>query len=482
MKKRVLLPIFCLLAAALSFGSPDAYAAEEPLEPFSPVLHYEDQFVDVAAEDWYYENVQALYELGITNGTDRTHFSPEGEVTLGEIITFAARMRSIYETGNGETGPDAFRELTPWYAPYAAYLHSLEDLDILFEGGYDRPATRAEVAYILRNTLPESFFTPLNDEAVTVGYATRQYIRDVDDYTSYREEILTLYRWGILSGSDSEGSFLPNDAVQRSEVAAMLTRVAYAELRVTLPWNVGRPRMVSSMAELVPEGVYHASPDLEDAEAIDESLRYMLARGENTLALHYDQFPLTKDTVGEILSVFQHGMARYIEQGYNVVEAQYSSSGEITLTFGNKAYRNEQRSAYTDATLHAALRVRDALWESGAITADMTELEKARVYYHWLCGYCQYDFSDNVAWLSHTGYRALTEGLAVCDGYTAAYNLLLKLENISCTTAEIPNHIWTVARLDGAACHIDATWGNQEQGVDERYFAMTEEFSLGRFA
>ena len=73
------------------------------------------------------------------------------------------------------------------------------------------------------------------------------------------------------------------------------------------------------------------------------------------------------------------------------------------------------------------------------------------------------------------------EGLAVCDGYTAAYNLLLKLEGISCSTASTDDHIWTVAVLDGKTYHIDPTWGDQATSVDYRYFAMSQQEAMGRF-
>ena len=66
----------------------------------------------------------------------------------------------------------------------------------------------------------------------------------------------------------------------------------------------------------------------------------------------------------------------------------------------------------------------------------------------------------------------------MCDGYTGAYNLLLKLEGINCTALSNAGHIWTVAVLDGTQVHIDTTWGDSgSSGIDYRYFAMTPEQS-----
>ena len=71
-----------------------------------------------------------------------------------------------------------------------------------------------------------------------------------------------------------------------------------------------------------------------------------------------------------------------------------------------------------------------------------------------------------ICWLFHSG-------TAVCDGYTGAYNLLLKLEGITCSTLSNSNHIWTLATLDGTQVHIDTTWGDSGSVISYDYFAMT---------
>lgn len=58
------------------------------------------------------------------------------------------------------------------------------------------------------------------------------------DYTPYQRDILLLYKWGILSGMDHSGSFLPDEPIQRCQVAAMVTRLAYEHLRITLNWDL----------------------------------------------------------------------------------------------------------------------------------------------------------------------------------------------------------------------------------------------------
>lgn len=59
-----------------------------------PTISY-NPFVDVpynANTDWYYNAVLWAYENGITTGTDANHFSPNGTVSRGQMVTFLWRM------------------------------------------------------------------------------------------------------------------------------------------------------------------------------------------------------------------------------------------------------------------------------------------------------------------------------------------------------------------------------------------------------
>lgn len=484
--KRRILPL--LLSLVLLLSTTQARPARAAgTEPFAPIQTYGGQFTDVTASDWFYDNVAALYSLGLSNGKGAAdRFAPDADMTVAEALTMAARLRSLYETGDSETGPAACADGGPWYQPYAAYLKSLDVIGEEFDACYDQAASRAQVAHILARALPSSLFTAINDQAVTTGYASRRYIRDVDAYTPYQQDILTLYRWGILSGADEAGSFLPNEPIQRSHVAAMLTRLAYSDLRITLDWDVSLAysKAGATMESLVSStGVFHSAPSPEDAQAIDDNLRYMLSRGERTMSLHYGENTLTDALADQVLSAFLTGARSYVEQGYNEVRCSYAKkAGTLTLTFASSLYSDRMIDSYREATMEAAILVHDQLWKDGKITAAMSDYEKARVYYAWLCGHCRYDYKSTVSSMSHSGYGALVDGLAVCDGYTAAYNLLLKLEGISCSTVSTEEHIWTVAILDGTEYHIDPTWGDRASTVDYQYFAMSREKAMDRFA
>lgn len=485
--KRPLLSLTLSLSLLLS-GAPSFTAQAEAArgEMFPAVRAYTGQFVDVDPDAWYYENAVTLYELGLTNGRGAaSRFAPEYEMTVAEVLTMAARLRSLYEYGDGETGPAQYGG-SAWYLPYVSYLQARGVIGQEFDGLYSRAATRAQMAHILANILPQSLFTPVNGEIVAAGYGNRNFIKDVSAGTPYQQDILTLYIWGILSGMDRTGAFHPNENIPRCQVAAMVTRLVDSELRIELDWDFSAAysRAGAAMPELVySDGTFYPAPSLDNLTEIDANVRYMLSQGNRQIALTYPAGTLTGAMVNRLLEVFLNAIRGYVEQTYNAVRCAYSvRSGTVTLSFFSSLYEDRDIDRYRAATISYAAAVHDELWAGGQVTPGMSEYEKARVYFTWICDHCQYDFSSTDSSMSHTGYNVFTDGRAVCDGYTAAYNLLLKLEGITCTTMSRADHIWTVAELDGTTCHIDTTWGDQSGTVAYRFFAMTEADALARFS
>lgn len=453
---------------------------------FQPTGEYSGQFVDVLSDDWYYSNVAFLYELGLTNGKgDTGHFEPHSNMTIAEVLTMTARLRSLCEFGGAETGANYFRaEGDLWYTPYIAYLQFSRVIGREFDGRAEEPASRAEVAHALARALPGGLFENINADVVTIGYATGRFIRDVTEYTPYQQDILALYRWGVLSGTDAIGTFCPDSTVRRSEVAAMVSRLADSELRVKLDWVVEDEREIYALSELVSsDGTFFSAPDPGDRAAVDANIRYMLARGERSMVLDYEE-PQPEERVRAVMDAFLDAMRCYPEQIYNKIHVNYSwDNGLITIRFSSSLFPESALEYYREQTLGFALSLRSELYADGTIRRDMTQYEKAQAYYNWLCGYCEYDFDCAADDLSHSAYGAFRNRSAVCDGYTAAYNLLLRLEGIECTAIDLEewDHMWTVAVLEGISYHIDVTWGDQTGTPIEYYFAMSEEESMARF-
>ncbi len=463
-----------LLALCLLLSIP-VQAAQDSTENFIRQRTYENQFSDLVPGSTFYDNAAALYEYGLSNGKSDGSFGLNDPMTVGQIVIFAGRIRSLYRLGNAEAGPAVWAEESgPAALGYLRYLQSEGILGPELDGRLSEPATRAEVAHVLAGVLPEEALPSVNNELVTVGYSSRRYITDVTEYTPYYTDILTLYRRGVSAGSDAQGSFLPDSPITRGAAAAMLTRMVDPALRVRPQWDLSRLYSAQGtlLSDLVEPGTFYPSP--ASAGEMDSTIRHMLARGEHQLLLYYPG--VTAPRAKEIMESALEAVKVYCEQSYNAVNCTYVIAGPVTLSF-TAAGAGDRLEEYRAAAMEAAVAVHDQLWENGTITTDMTDREKALIYYDWICSHCVYDYQARDDSLSHIAYSLFANGTAVCDGYTGAYNMLLKLEGIQCYALANDSHIWTVAVLDGETVHIDTTWGDSGSAVSYDYFAMTPEQS-----
>lgn len=127
-----------------------------------------------------------------------------------------------------------------------------------------------------------------------------------------------------------------------------------------------------------------------------------------------------------------------------------------------------------------AKALNESLKAKGVINNTMSQREIAKVLFTEVTTMLQYDTvtytTSNINLASFTGYGAIKNKLAVCQGYTALYNYLLKLNGIECfgQAGTLKNvnalHIWTVAVLDGEKSYIDATYGDKDGYINYDYF------------
>lgn len=471
--RRLLILLFALTLTVGAQAANESETAQASLLPRTGA--YDAQFNDVDTNSWYYPYVVASYEYALITGRSNS-FAPDDDITVAELVTISARIRALYLS---ETIPAA-AEGEAWYTPYARYLteRGLLDVDAM---DYDAPATRAQLAGIFAAALPEECFGGENAVLVADAYASGGYITDVNESTPYRSQILWLYREGLSVGVDGTGSYRPNKTTSRAEAAAIVVRMIDPSLRLTPEWDFA-PEQASAgttLASLIeaPETVAEA-PAFDDIDAIDALTRRMLSEGKSTIRLNYPEV-VTRADAKTLAVHFTSRVKTYCEQMYNSVVCQIWSNGAVDLLFSATACSSEELAIYREEAMAKALEAHDMLWATGQLSEGMSQYEIARVCFLWLCDNCAYDW-DNMhddCSISHIAYNALVSGTAVCDGYTGAYNLLLKLEGIDCCAVHNDMHMWTVATLDGQTYHIDVTWGDQTDHADLQYFGMTEQES-----
>ncbi len=182
-------------------------------------IYTDGMFADVPENAWYASEIKSAYELGFMNGTGNDTMSPDGTMTVAQGITVASRVHAIY---NNKTIPEA--NGGNWYDMYVNYAVENGICNADTFNSLDRNIRRYEMAVLFANALPESYYAIKNDIKA---------IPDVNEAETYADELLMLYKAGVLLGSDDYGTFHPNNPIKRCEAAAIINRAALPENRLT---------------------------------------------------------------------------------------------------------------------------------------------------------------------------------------------------------------------------------------------------------
>jgi len=172
-------------------------------------------FDDVPEGSWYEEFVYIAVDLGLIKGKTDTSYKPHDNMTYAEAFALAARMHSLYYTGDADSYFEANMG-KPWYQVYVEYC---EEYGITCKcNDYNASITREDFAHIFYAALPRDMYYEIN-------FVDDGAIPDVSMNHKYADEIYTFYRAGILIGSDANGTFHPEDNIKRNEVATILCRM-----------------------------------------------------------------------------------------------------------------------------------------------------------------------------------------------------------------------------------------------------------------
>lgn len=221
-------------------------------------------FSDVASSAWYYQSVAAQQKLGLLKGVGNNQFAPNDTVTVAQALTAANRIHEKYhrssDSGQEIDWMEEARSRAIAYGLISESQYNVSDLS--------RAATRQETIGILYHALDEEEYPALNE---------RNTLPDMNADDACFDEILKLYRAGILSGSDGFGTFCPSTSITRAELAAILTRMVVPVMRV---------KFSSYPAEKMTYG-YSGEYLATDGESGYPLTAYRIGNGKNVLLLTY---------------------------------------------------------------------------------------------------------------------------------------------------------------------------------------------------
>ena len=92
-----------------------------------------------------------------------------------------------------------------------------------------------------------------------------------------------------------------------------------------------------------------------------------------------------------------------------------------------------------------------------------TDLEKLLILHDHIVTHCEYDHSQSKPGV-FDAYGCLVNGLAVCQGYSEGYHVLLKKLGIPCKTVYSRDlaHTWNLIKLNGKWYYVDVTYDDPD--------------------
>ena len=165
-------------------------------------------FTDVVEASYYYQSVKWAVELGITNGTSETTFSPDQLCTQSQIITFLWRAAGSPQP-SAKTNPFDNIAQSSYY--YNAALWAYEEGIISAKSFLpDDPCTRAQAVEFMwlhadKPFAPQSTFT------------------DIQSGVSYASAVAWAVERGITTGT-SASTFSPEKVCTRAQIMTFLYR------------------------------------------------------------------------------------------------------------------------------------------------------------------------------------------------------------------------------------------------------------------
>lgn len=123
---------------------------------------------------------------------------------------------------------------------------------------------------------------------------------------------------------------------------------------------------------------------------------------------------------------------------------------------------------------------------ASAAEKEKTDYEKIKYVHDYIVTNTDYEKNGSNGARCHNAYGCLVDKKAVCDGYAAAFKLIMNRIGIPCSNVDGGGHKWNYVVLGGEPYYVDVTWddpvsvGEKNIGIVYRYFMVTtEDIELG---
>lgn len=418
------LVLFLFVSLAVGLLTIESFAAE-----------YQSIFSDTINEAWYYEEILFLTRRRVVNGYPDGSFRPDADITTAEFtkLIVLALDRDIPENISFIPRENYASHWAAEYIDRALQLGVLDPVAVADQGfNPDSPIKRIDTIRMVVRALelelvllPENPFTDTDDI-----YAN----------TAYNEYLLEGY--ATVGG---ERICKGEETTSRAEACSFVVRAISYMNNPTL----FRTNQILSNAD---EQKLNTEFELIDLfTAINKNMITRITfRSDlpiSTLAEYYRRanamFP--QYFYGSYINLYY---STYYD--YYIINLEYTRADEEIFIFKNDS----------DIMVNRIVE--------GIISPEMTDHEKLRAIHDYIILTCAYDYENYLAATipeeSYLAYGALIDHVAVCQGYSAAFNLLCRKAGIKSLTlagrtsgVDYNNHAWNMVMLDGEIYFIDVT-------------------------
>jgi len=192
------------------------YANKHDSVAATNMTNNENTFSDVNESDWFYSDVVYVNKNGLMNGTSENCFSPGATTTRGMIVTVQWRLEgALVEEGKTfvDVKSDAYYHGAVAWASNHQIVTGYDETNF----GPEDEATREQLATIIYR------YATYKQYDLTKKSTLDEYI----DKSQISDYAVPSIQWananGIITGT-SNNTLSPGDYVQRSQLAAILTR------------------------------------------------------------------------------------------------------------------------------------------------------------------------------------------------------------------------------------------------------------------
>lgn len=201
-------------------------------------------------------------------------------------------------------------------------------------------------------------------------------------------------------------------------------------------------------------------------------LAYEIGKYKNEITF---DFKLTKSEFEKVYGLYKEDYPEHFWRG-NEYSLQSRGSRIKKVTFNGTLYGGNAEKIQTEKS-KIDTAVSDIM---SKINASMTDFEKELLVHNYLIENTSYADGEN----SHSILGVFIDSKAVCQGYSLAFQYVMRLAGVQCITVtgkfNDQSHMWNMVKLDGEFYHIDVTADDPlvatgEDVIDFNCFNLSDE-------